>query len=97
MLKSYICSILLIFCFKVHGGTSEEDISKAVVDTEDLAKHNQKINPKLYTILFFDEANTTENIGLIKEVMCDRRFKGRKISDNVKFIAACNPYRKLVV
>ena len=81
----------------MHGGTSEEDISKAVVDTEDLARRNQKTNPKLYTILFFDEANTTENIGLIKEVMCDRRLKGRKISDNVKFIAACNPYRKLVV
>ena len=78
----------------MHGGTSEEDISKAVEDTEDLARCNQQKNPKLYTILFFDEANTTENIGLIKEIMCDRRLKGRQISDNVKFIAACNPYRK---
>jgi len=81
----------------VHGGTSEKDISKAVVDTENLARENKKKNPKLYTILFFDEANTTENIGLIKEIMCDRRLKGRQISDDVKFIAACNPYRMLVV
>ena len=63
--------------------------------TEELSEHNYKINSKLYTILFFDEANTTENIGLIKEIMCDRRFKGRQIKDHVKFIAACNPYRKL--
>ena len=45
-------------------------------------------------MLFFDEANTTEAIGLIKEVMCDRRICGRPIQTDVKFIAACNPYRK---
>ena len=45
-------------------------------------------------MLFFDEANTTEAIGLIKEVMCDRRICGRPIQADVKFIAACNPYRK---
>ena len=28
--------------------------------------------------------------------MCDRRIRGRKIKNDVKFIAACNPYRKLV-
>ena len=82
---------------QVHGGISEEDISKAVEKTELLAEDNYKANPKLYTILFFDEANTTENIGLIKEIMCDRRLKGRKINDHVKFIAACNPYRKSVL
>ena len=46
------------------------------------------------TIAFFDEANTTDAIGLIKEVMCDRRINGRPIVENLKFIAACNPYRK---
>ena len=45
-------------------------------------------------MLFFDEANTTDAIDLIKEVMCDRRLNGRRISDDVKFISACNPYRK---
>ena len=81
---------------QVHGGTSEQDIINAVNETVKLAKENFKVNKKLYTMLFFDEANTTENIGLIKEIMCDRRLKGKPISDNVKFIAACNPYRKLV-
>ena len=49
---------------------------------------------KLDVVVFFDEANTTDAIGLIKEIMCDRRLNGRPISDDLKFIAACNPYRK---
>jgi len=49
---------------------------------------------KIDTILFFDEANTTEAIGLIKEVMCDRRIRGKRLPDDIKFIAACNPYKK---
>ena len=65
-------------------------------DAEKIAEENVKINKNLYTILFFDEANTTERIGLIKEIMCDKRMRGEKISDKVKFIAACNPYRRLV-
>jgi hypothetical protein len=44
--------------------------------------------------VFFDEANTTDAIGLIKEIMCDRRINGRPISDDLNFIAACNPYRR---
>ena len=44
-------------------------------------------------VVFFDEANTTEAIGLIKEIMCDRQLFGKPISKNLRFIAACNPYR----
>ena len=51
----------------------------------------------LDTIVFFDEANTTECLGLIKEIMCDRRIKGKPVTNDIKFIAACNPYRKLVI
>ena len=49
---------------------------------------------KIETVIFFDEANTTEAIGLIKEIMCDKRIRGKPIEENIKFIAACNPYRK---
>ena len=49
------------------------------------------------TVVFFDEANTTDAIGLIKEIMCDRRIHGKTVSEDLKFIAACNPYRKLVI
>ena len=63
-----------------------------MLEAEELAKINK--DKGIDTILFFDEANTTEAIGLIKEVMCDRRVYGREISRDLKFIAACNPYRK---
>ena len=65
---------------------------KKVEEAETLATVNREKG--ISTILFFDEANTTEAIGLIKEVMCDRRVHGREISEDVNFIAACNPYRK---
>ena len=32
-------------------------------------------------------------MGLIKEMMCNRTIQGKKINDDVVFIAACNPYR----
>ena len=48
------------------------------------------------TVVFFDEANTTDAIGLIKEILCDRRLHGKPFSDDLKFIAACNPYRRCV-
>ena len=62
---------------------------------EKLALCNEKIN--VDTILFFDEANTTDAIDLIKEIMVDRRVNGRAIDPRLTrlhFIAACNPYRK---
>lgn len=81
------------FVFKVHGGTTEEDIIMKVQEAEKLAILNRRKKILVDTVLFFDEANTTEAIELMKEIMCDRRIYGRKICDSVKFIAACNPYR----
>ena len=57
-----------------------------------VAAENQKIG--LDTVLFFDEANTSDAIELIKEIMCDRRLNGEAIQQDIKFIAACNPYKR---
>ena len=60
-----------------------------------MARRNESLG--IDTVLFFDEANTTDALGMIKEVMVDRRVNGRKIGVGVKrlqLIAACNPYRK---
>ena len=80
---------------KVHGGTTEKDVIHKVEEAEKLAIRNYEEH-NIDTILFFDEANTSQAIGLIKEIMCDRRMYGRQIRSDVKlqFIAACNPYRK---
>ncbi|XP_041095708.1 E3 ubiquitin-protein ligase rnf213-beta [Polyodon spathula] len=80
---------------KVHGGTTAEMIYKKVKEAEELAKNNRRRH-RLDTILFFDEANTTESIFAIKEVLCDRTVRGQPLKANtgLKIIAACNPYRK---
>lgn len=76
----------------MHGGTTERDIAEFVYRAEKEVLLNRKHS--VHTVAFFDEANTTDAIGLIKEVICDRRLHGRPVSDDLKFIAACNPYRR---
>ena len=85
---------LLVLCLKckVHGGTSEDDVCMFIKQAEKISKENKMKN--LDTVVFFDEANTTDAIGLIKEVVCDRRIYGKPVSNDLKFIAACNPYRR---
>ena len=82
---------------KVHGGVTVDDIVRNVEEAEALAKENTRIFGRdFYTVLFFDEANTTEAIYAIKEVVCDFSVNGRKLDPNsgLKIIVACNPYRK---
>uniref|UniRef100_A0A8C9DCK3 E3 ubiquitin-protein ligase RNF213 n=1 Tax=Panthera leo TaxID=9689 RepID=A0A8C9DCK3_PANLE len=80
---------------KVHGGTTAEMIYSKVREAEELAVFNKEQH-QLGTILFFDEANTTEAISCIKEVLCDRTVNGQPLAKDsgLHIIAACNPYRK---
>uniref|UniRef100_A0A480YR07 E3 ubiquitin-protein ligase RNF213 n=1 Tax=Sus scrofa TaxID=9823 RepID=A0A480YR07_PIG len=80
---------------KVHGGTTADMIYSKVREAEELARFNREQH-QLDTILFFDEANTTEAISCIKEVLCDRTVGGRPLAKDsgLHIIAACNPYRK---
>ncbi|XP_072046322.1 E3 ubiquitin-protein ligase rnf213-alpha-like [Amphiura filiformis] len=80
----------------VHGGTTSNDIFRKIEKAQKIAIKNKR-DHGVDTVLFFDEANTTEAIGLIKEIMCDGRVKGRPIDmadGALKVIAACNPYRR---
>ena len=87
---------------QVHGGTTRYDIEKAVKHAEKIAVGNREIRaqsdggkspPVFGTVLFFDEANTSENVNLIKEIMCDGTVLGKKIDKDLRVVAACNPYR----
>ena len=80
---------------KIHGGTTYKDIERNVCQAEEMALENEQRN--VDTVLFFDEANTTEALGMIKEIMVDRRCNGRPLnpgSNRLQFIVACNPYRR---
>ncbi|WAR16700.1 R213A-like protein, partial [Mya arenaria] len=83
---------------KVHGGTTYADIERKVNEADNLARENSKHGLNIYTVLFFDEANTTEAIGLLKEIMFDRTLRGHRLNlcPNLKMVAACNPYRRPV-
>lgn len=82
---------------QVHGGTTAQDIVSKVREAEAQAIINkEEYGDRMYTVLFFDEANSSEAIGLIKEIICDRRMEGETLTlcENLKIVAACNPYRK---
>uniref|UniRef100_A0A8C8S421 RING-type E3 ubiquitin transferase n=1 Tax=Pelusios castaneus TaxID=367368 RepID=A0A8C8S421_9SAUR len=80
---------------KVHGGTSAEVIYAKVREAEDIAVTNKRQH-QFDTILFFDEANTTQAVSSIKEVLCDCTVDGQPLATDsgLQIIAACNPYRR---
>ncbi|XP_059932798.1 E3 ubiquitin-protein ligase rnf213-alpha-like isoform X3 [Gadus macrocephalus] len=80
---------------KVHGGTNSDIIYTKVREAEAISLTNKE-NYGFDSVLFFDEANTTEAIGSIKEIICDHTVKGEMLTPNcgLQIIAACNPYRK---
>ncbi|XP_072001709.1 E3 ubiquitin-protein ligase RNF213-like isoform X2 [Engystomops pustulosus] len=79
---------------KVHGGTTAEMIYQKILEAQEFALLN-KAN-ECDTVLFFDEANTTEAISSIKEALCDHTVDGEPLEEDsgLHIIAACNPYRK---
>ena len=79
---------------KIHDGTTKQDIISGYRRALKLAEKN--VSHHVDTILFFDEANTSHLIGLIKEILCDRRIDGETIPTDLRlqFIVACLPYRK---
>ena len=80
-----------MFVVKVHGGITVSMIQKHVEAAESLAKQNGDIE----TTLFLDEANTTEAIYAIKEIVCDLSVCGKSFFETgLQIVAACNPYRK---
>lgn len=99
-LVQFMCDLLRsgkerqnLIVVRVHGGTSTGVIYQKVKKAIEISKDNEK--DYLDTVLFFDEANTTEAVNAIKEVMCDKTVNGELIdAPRLKIIAACNPYRK---
>ncbi|CAG9322655.1 unnamed protein product [Blepharisma stoltei] len=82
----------------IHAGTTSSEIKQELESPmlqsqmyiEEAAIWGIKVK-KLW--VFFDEFNTTESVGLICEIICNRTLEGRKLPENMVFIGACNPYR----
>ena len=43
--------------------------------------------------VFFDEFNTTADLGIFKEIICDLSLNGEKLPPNLVVFGAINPYR----
>jgi hypothetical protein len=76
--------------FRVHGGTTADEIRHCIAEAERLAARQSRD-----VVVFFDEVNCASHMDMFKEVLCDRRLDGRAVHPGVKVIAACNPYLKL--
>ena len=79
---------------KVHGGITVRHIQQHMRRAVELATTNQREHG-IDTILFLDEANTTEAVYAIKEFVCDGSIHGKSVEEcGLRIVAACNPYRK---
>ena len=106
MLNNGSCEKMKIL--NIHAGTNDEEIinniNKYIIEAEKLENEEKKIKAifkkrnllyeerKLW--VFLDEINTCKSMGLISELMCKHSCQGKKLNNNIVFIAACNPYRQ---
>ena len=61
------------------------------MDEKNVLAEKQK-NKELW--IFFDEINTCLSLSLLTEIFINRSYNGKKLSDNIRLIGACNPYRR---
>ncbi|CAG9330731.1 unnamed protein product [Blepharisma stoltei] len=92
LIKFLVTEILVNQNFKkidIHNGTTIEMIKQSIEEVE----HEAADTPAWDTWVLFDEFNTTENVGIICDIMCSRKFEGKNLPKNINFIGTCNPYR----
>ena len=76
----------------IHGGYTDEDITKKILAiNQEINKEN--INKKNW--VFIDEINACKSMSLFNEIICNHSWNGKKLNENLVFIGACNPYRKV--
>lgn len=88
-----MCAILGIplHILNIHGGMEDRDVIQWMMQKVTIA--NKIIDPSQRIIVFLDEINTCNCMDLFKEIVCDRSVNGTILPQNLKIIAACNPYR----
>jgi len=99
----------LLVIDNIHAGHTNEDIiefieGKVIPKAEKLAKQEEE-KKRMYSSrgliyeekklwVFFDELNTCKSMDLLSEIICKHSYQGKKLSENIVFIGAVNPYRK---
>ena len=97
LIRYFVCNVLgeELRIFNIHAGIEykhiKNTVSKYIIDAEKLIADKEKTKNRLW--IFFDEFNTTNSVGLLKEIICERRMEGEWLPENMIFTAACNPFR----
>lgn len=81
----------VLVVINLHAGIHEEEL---VAEVERIKKTAEEWGTFNRVWVFFDEFNTCDELGYIKEMVVDHRFLGEPLPENIIIIAACNPYRK---
>ncbi len=93
-LIKFLCENILndkLEIFNIHAGVNIQTIIDNVKRYMDQACILSLEKRKLW--VFFDEFNTTENLGLICEILTQRTILGVPIPENMRLLAACNPFK----
>jgi len=87
-----LCAIIRapLRTLNIHGGMEDTDI---ITWMEGCIAEARSMGPMERLIVFLDEVNTCNCMGLFKEMICDRSMNGRPLPSTIRIIAACNPYR----
>ncbi|CAF1188642.1 unnamed protein product [Rotaria sp. Silwood1] len=94
-LIQFLCQKILdedLEVIRVHAGFTAKKIIKTMQVCITKAETSAEKGKRLW--VFFDEFNTTTNIGLLKEIMCEKTLLGKSLPSNMIFLGACNPRRK---
>ena len=97
-LVNFMCALLRrgrkkqvenFFILKMHGGITEKDVFDIVAKGIKYSRKNS-LNGVTTTVIFFDEANTSDAISSIKTVLVDRLVDGEPIPSDIglRFVAA---------
>ena len=72
---------------------SSIDDEKLIEKMNIINKEASKNTKKDFWVLF-DEINTCNSLGLLKEIFINRTYYGIKLEKNIRLIGTCNPYRE---
>ena len=93
-----MCAILTwrLYTLNIHGGMTDTDIIAwmgGVLATIEAAPDKNMFGQAITHVIFLDEVNTCNCMGLFNEIICDRTMDGTPIPEHIRIVAACNPYR----
>ena len=80
----------LVYIINMNPETTDNYIYQKLEEINELAK-NRKQNE---IWVYFDQMNICLSLILLTEIFVNRSYYGNKLSENIRLIGGCNPYRK---